>query len=445
MSKVYHVKGPKAGGRRAFLALPTYDSKLHGPCLSSLLRSLPLLQEHGIYYEVYVLGGNCHVDDARNSCVRAFMLSDCTDLVFIDADVGWQPENLVKLIGYDREIVAGVYPKKDENESFPVHVAPDTDLYADDLGLVEVHGAPTGFMKIQRPVLDKMIEMYKAKQYLSPNPDDPDREFPYTILFERTFDQGYRLSGDYAFCFKWRFMGGKIFVDPRMAFVHEGTKEFFGTLGDYWKRIYGVYEREAMDAITALRDTDGATAEAVRDAFQKLYDWNKNSWSATPDLLWTVYHTALNVRGPVLETGSGLSTIALALAAKKTGNKVIALEHDVNFMAHTMNLLRGFGLAEYVDLRYAPIKDYGLHQWYTVEDVPKLAMVLCDGPPRKYSRAGLYDVLAMQITDAIVIADDADDPKELIHVQAWSAANDRVIEIMGEQRAFAVCVQRKSA
>jgi acetone carboxylase gamma subunit len=42
-----------------------------------------------------LLSGNCHVDDARNSVVREFLASDCTELVFIDADVSWEPETLV--------------------------------------------------------------------------------------------------------------------------------------------------------------------------------------------------------------------------------------------------------------------------------------------------------------------------------------------------------------
>jgi hypothetical protein len=430
VSKIYHVRGPK-GSRRAFLALPTYDSKLNGPCLHSLLKSLPALVDAGYGYDVYVLGGNCHVDDARNACVREFLLTDCTDLVFIDSDVGWQPDALVSIIGYDRDLVAGVYPKKSEEEDYPVHVYPDSDLVSDELGLVSVMGAPTGFMKLSRSMIEQMVASKSSKQHFGTNPDDPNKDVPYTVLFERTFNQGYRLSGDYAFCFKWREMGGKVLVNPNWYFVHEGQKEYGGgTLGDYWKRKFGVYKQEIVRAIESGLIT--------YELFKMLFLSVNNPWAAPPELLWSVYHSALNVKGTTLETGSGLSTVALALAAKETGNQVISLEHDMTFMTHTADLLRRFNLSGFVDLRYAPIKNYGAFEWYDVEDIPNIAMALCDGPPRKFGRAGLFEVLKDQISNALIIADDMDDPKELAHLTAWSAANDRKMEPLGTRFAISM-------
>lgn len=433
MSKVYHVRGP-AGSRRVFLALPTYDGKLHAPCLHSLLKSLPELEKAGIGYDVYVLGGNCHVDDSRNTCVREFLMSDCDDLMFLDADVGWKPENLVKILQYDKDVVAGVYPKKSDNEEYPVHVLPDKDLYADHEGLVEVAGAPTGFMRIRRNVFEKLREFSKERSYFTTNKDDPHKEVPYHIIFERTFDQGYRLSGDYAFCFKWRFLGGKIFVDPEMYFVHEGAKEYGGgTLADWWKERYGVKDLEITNAIQDIKD-----GKDEAKAFQTLYKWHKNPYAASPELLWVVYKAALSAKGTILETGSGLTTIALALASMKTGNKVISLEHDTGFLAQTTNIIRVNGLHAYCDVRLSPIKNYGEFSWYTAENVPDLSLVICDGPPRMIGRKGLYHVLKEQIKNASVIMDDANDPAELINIQEWSLTRNRKVEVLGDDRLFAI-------
>src|SRR5690606_1740714 len=118
---------------------------------------------------------------------------DCTDLVFLDADVSWNPDDLIKLIKHDRDVVAGVYPKRSSRDKdFPVHVLPGVALQADSDGLVEVAGAPTGFMKIKRHVLEKMWEKNEHRQFLGSGskPGDP----PYRIIFERTCEGGRRWS-----------------------------------------------------------------------------------------------------------------------------------------------------------------------------------------------------------------------------------------------------------
>jgi predicted O-methyltransferase YrrM len=443
MAKLYHVKGmgPK-GPKRAFLAIPTYDSKLHGPCLYSLLQSLPMLEKAGIGYDVFVLGGNCHVDDARNGCVREFLLTDCTELVFIDADVGWRPQDLVTLINHDRDVVAGVYPKKSDDEDFPVHVPPNTDLWSDKDGLVEVFGAPTGFMKIKREVLEKMCKAFEHKQYRGQNKDDPNHDAPYTILFERTFDSGYRLSGDYAFCFKWRFMGGKVHVDPNMVFVHEGLKEWGGCLAEFWRRKYGVeaQEKEAKldNAVRRLRN--GETAIELFDDL--IAAWN-NPWSATSEFLQTIYKCALNAKGPVLECGSGISTLVLAIASEKTGNRLISMEHEKGWMVDCEKILERFSLNKApTELTYSPLIADAKGSWYLPPEVGELALVICDGPQRKHGREGLYRIMGGLMQNAIVIADDFDDENEIKHMAEWSQANDRRFEVVGVQRPFGVSMRK---
>lgn len=441
MAKLYHVKGPQ-GPQRAFLAIPTFDGKLHGPCLYSLLQSLPLLEKANIGYDVFVLGGNCHVDDARNGCVREFMLTDCTDLVFIDADVGWRPKDLVTLLSYDRDIVAGVYPKKSDEEDFPVHFPSDTEIWSDADGLIEVHGAPTGFMRIRRNVLELMCEKFKHKQYHGQNQDDPNKGTPYTILFERTFDQGYRLSGDYAFCFKWRFLGGKVYVDPNMLFVHEGLKEWGGsTLGDFLKRKHGVYalekEQRMDEAVRRLR-----AGEMDDELFVWLVEaWN-NPWSATPEFLSTVFRLALQAKGTVLECGSGITTLVLAIASERTGNELVSMEHEKGWLCEVQRLLNRYDLNKHpIQISYSPLVTDSKGTWYLPPDVGDLSLVICDGPQRKYGRGGLYRIMGPFMRNAVVIADDCEDEEELKHISEWSQANDRRFEIMGEQRLFGISMK----
>ena len=92
--------------------------------------------------------------------------------------------------------------------------------------------------------------------------------------------------------------------------------------------------------------------------------------------------------GPILECGSGLSTILLGLVAQRNGNKVWALEHNAFFAEKVRSTLKSYGIKS-VELYETDLRDYGPYCWY---DPPKgkmpknFSLVVCDGPP--YSTPG---------------------------------------------------------
>ncbi len=201
MPVVNYRRGLDSSGPRVFLAVPTGSGDITAPCVASLLEGVQALRAFGFAVDFCIEAGNCHVDDARNSLVREFLKTDCADLVFIDADVGFDPVDLVRLCQFDRDVVGGVYPKKEEPEGFPVLV--EGSLQAEADGLVEVKGLPTGFLRIRRPVLETLRD--KAESFIG-QAGDP---VPYHVIFERRIEDGKRWSGDYAFCRKWLAEGGK--------------------------------------------------------------------------------------------------------------------------------------------------------------------------------------------------------------------------------------------
>ena len=158
MARLFQVKNPAPSGVgvSVMIAMPTGSGFLQCPPMQSLMQTMITLQREGFAYEIVIEAGNCHVDDTRNSAVREFLKSDCTDLFFIDADVSFDPEAVVRFLRLPHDIVAGVYPKKQDEEDFPVRVADGIELWADSSGLVEVEGAPTGFMRIKRKVLETL-------------------------------------------------------------------------------------------------------------------------------------------------------------------------------------------------------------------------------------------------------------------------------------------------
>ena len=183
----------------------------------------------------YFLNRNIYLDKARNLCVKKFLETDCSDLIFIDSDVGFDDDAIEKLLVYDRDIIAGIYPLKVDFLEFPMLLEFDkitNNCKEESTGLVTAKMAPTGFMRINRRVFDRLIE--------HDNPENSyrvrkDSEGVYTffntgILFDND-DTWY--GEDVAFCKHWKSMGGKIFIQPDINFTHTGTKNFTGNLHEY--------------------------------------------------------------------------------------------------------------------------------------------------------------------------------------------------------------------
>lgn len=423
MANIHHTKGaPSPGGAvRVFIAIPTYDGKITAPCAKSLFDAISHLIEKGIGYEVFIMAGNCHVDDARNGCVREFMQSECTDLFFIDADVGFEGYAIAHLLGMDKDIVAGVYPKKHEDIDFPVTVPPSTDLYADQEGCVEVLGAPTGFMRIRRNALEKLWEANKHRRFIGQK--DTQESFPYTIIFERTYENGHRYSGDYAFCRKWQELGGKVYVYPELFFSHEGSKEWCGTLGSYWRDKHGVTEQRFSEAITRLRNGDMSN-----ELFVWLIEGWGNHWAVDASCLLTLFVLALETKGTILECGSGVSTIVLAIAAERTGAKLVTLENDSMWAFKVSETLSKYDLCHTVTP--TKIQDFDGYSWYDYSTEKEIDMVFCDGPPRGIGRAGIVHRMKDKLLSATVLMDDTEDSH---HQEIMSTlANGRKVESYGK-------------
>jgi hypothetical protein len=124
------------------LATTAYDSP-DASYTFSIQKSRQALTDAGIQSSYLLNHGNCHVDDARNVVVQEFLLSDCTDLVFIDADVSWETKDLVTLIRYPRDVVGGIYPfRRDDEKSRLRREIPSEHARPNDPGCSRTRGRP---------------------------------------------------------------------------------------------------------------------------------------------------------------------------------------------------------------------------------------------------------------------------------------------------------------
>jgi predicted O-methyltransferase YrrM len=408
MSAHFYDEGQPAAGQKVLLAIPTYD-KPDTSLTFALARSRQALEAAGIGSALLILEGNCHVDDARNSIVRDFLESDCTELVFLDADVTWEPKDLVQLCERDVDIVGGVYPyRREGGETMPVRLMDGGEVKD---GLREVEGLPTGFMKIKRRVLETMA---------ADRPWYFDKIYPTRLVFNRSEpDENHnRWGGDLDFCRRWREMGGRIWADEELRLGHVAKIIVYDSLGAHLRRITG--------------QTFGHLIPRFREGVETEHDYNEifryagNNYAADPGTLALVVGLARKCRGPIIETGSGLSSVLMAASGDNT---VYSLEHEPRYGAQTLAWAEEAGVAN-LGLCQAPLVD----GWYdfTAFDLPdKFTLGFCDGPPRLYgTRMRFFDVIAPKCS-AIVVDDIKTDNNFARKVSDWAEANGRTLTILG--------------
>lgn len=408
MSAHYYDEGSPATGQKVLLAVPTYGDP--SAALSfSLARSREALSAVGTQSALLILQGNCHVDDARNSIVRDFLESDCTELVFLDSDVCFEPEALVQLCQRDCDIVGGVYPyRREGSDNMPVRMMDGGEVKD---GLREVEGLPTGFMKIKRHVLETMC---------AASPWYFDKIYPTHLVFNRSEpDVSHtRWGGDLYFCKRWREMGGKIYADEELRLGHVAEIVIYDSLAAHIRRLTGTTLGQLIP-----RFREGIETEAD---YNELFRFASNNYAADAGVLALVAGIARKCRGPIIETGSGLSSILMGAVSE---GPVYSFEHIDHYAAQTLAWCEEAGVSN-VGLCHAPLKD----GWYDLDkfDLPnKFAFGFCDGPPRLYgTRMRFFDEIAPRCT-VIAVDDIKTDNNFARQVSEWAKANGYQVQILG--------------
>lgn len=250
--------------KKVFLATPMYGGQCAGMYTKSIADMSALFAKYGIPLQLYYLFNESLITRARNYCVDEFLRSDATHLMFIDSDIGFNPQDVLAMLSlmtdespYD--VLGGPYPKKcisweKIKQAVDKGVAdedPSTlDRYVGDyvfnpksgqkeipLGEpVEVLELGTGFMMIKRNVFERYRQAYPELSY---KPDHVRTEhFDGTREIHAYFDciidpESKRyLSEDYNFCYHVTKMGGKNFLCPWMKLQHVGSYIFGGSLID---------------------------------------------------------------------------------------------------------------------------------------------------------------------------------------------------------------------
>ena len=211
------------------IATPCYGGMVTSAYLLSMVRTGAVLTARGIRHELVTAAGDSLVMRARNTLVSVFMASGHSHLMFIDADIEWPAEAVVALLKADKDVICGAYPKKVLPKTYAVNVL---DGPRDAPGPIEIKEAAAGFLMIRRAVFERMMQAYPQTRYGgSDGLSDHLRQFTYALfdcMIDETDGERQYISEDYGFCRRWRAIGGRIWLDPRIELRHHGATVFEG-------------------------------------------------------------------------------------------------------------------------------------------------------------------------------------------------------------------------
>lgn len=224
--------------QNVFLALPCYTGQLAVLTYKSLMHDTFRLALAGTQVRVFDELGHADIYLLRAQLLANFLADKtATDLVMVDSDVGWEPLGLQKLLSHDVDVVAGVYPKRQEPITFMFRSCrEDGEALMGDpaTGLIEVWGVPGGFLRIRRAAAEKMVEHYKdLNAWCNSSPGNSVSRLFDPYWYKGPDGENRVLSEDFAFCQRWRDIGGKVYMDPSISMAHVGTKAYMGKLGHF--------------------------------------------------------------------------------------------------------------------------------------------------------------------------------------------------------------------
>ena len=249
--------------KHIFIATPCYGGQIGEPYFRSMMRLAILCNKYDIQYTISTLANESLVTRGRNTLVSFFMENkQATHLFFIDADIEFNPEDILRMVAYDKPVIVGAYPKKainwqsivsaarndltetsDTIEGHSSNYVVNFDFLQDDKGnrtsqvfiqdnLVKLKDAGTGFMCIEKSVIQELFDKHPEMKYVNDiNVDKKFEPFMYA-LFDTMIDPESRryLSEDYTFCRLWQNNGGDVWLDPRTALNHVGHYTFRGNI-----------------------------------------------------------------------------------------------------------------------------------------------------------------------------------------------------------------------
>jgi len=254
-----------------YILTPCYGGVCYTSYTRSIMNTVEKLKQYNIDIHVEFCNSDSLVSRARNNLIaKAMSNPKTTHIMFIDADITWNPDDIIKLLISNKDLCGGVYPLKKYNwdrliesrsgekdtevlskwidkkdRSIFKNMISDKEYIQHQMlsynlnyvenkvvikdNMTEVRHIATGFMMMKRNVIHRMADGFPYTKYTDDigflNGDEND--FAYA-LFDCGVENNHYLSEDWMFCERWRKLGGSIYVDVTINLIHTGTEQYNG-------------------------------------------------------------------------------------------------------------------------------------------------------------------------------------------------------------------------
>lgn len=236
-----------------YLATPCYGGMANIVFMQSVLALQRACQARDVGLHVELMGGEALITRGRSRLAAHFLVHPkATHLFFCDADIGFAPDDVFRLLDAGKQVAAGVYPIKSidwdkvrraakggvpdlmsASLGYVLRFLPDpnNNVEVDDNGFANVAYAGTGFLMLRRDAVEKVTAAHpELKARMG---DMGDKLAPEAVMVFDTMiepETGEYLSEDYAFCRRWRDLGGEIWADFGSRLTHVGHTAYVGSL-----------------------------------------------------------------------------------------------------------------------------------------------------------------------------------------------------------------------
>jgi hypothetical protein len=205
--------------KKVVFCIPTI-TKPYKQTLDALAASVPLIEaagwEHALVHEI----GNPYISAARANMLRKALDAKATHVVFIDHDVSWRPEDMLKLLETEGDVVAGTYRFKKDEETYMGSFKCDTSgrpTVRESDGALKATAIPAGFLKITRACVSKFMEVFPELCY-------GERCNPSVDLFNHGAHNWQWFGEDFSFARRWvEDCNGEIWLIPDMNIAHTSS------------------------------------------------------------------------------------------------------------------------------------------------------------------------------------------------------------------------------
>ena len=186
----------------------------------------------------------------NNTLTEVMERGDFTDILLIDSDESWKPEDVVRILLHPEEIVGASYRMKNKWDEYVGQITyedgfPKGRILPDGTPLLRAERVAGGFMRIKVSALRKWAESYP--ELVSEEPDGKKVQF-----FSRMLADGEVYCQDMAFCRRWLDIGGELWIDPNINVTHWGMTPYEGDLNAHLKALHNP-KTDAKEAFEVVR------------------------------------------------------------------------------------------------------------------------------------------------------------------------------------------------